>query len=273
MTQIKTIHFLSGYFRVYPRLIFLCLLFAFAGTSLAQANLETLAQKIRSGKTEEKRDALLQIRNLESAEASRVAIPALRDTSEIVRATAAFSVIFLPKDEAVSVLLPLLDDKFELVRREAVYALGKVRNPLALSRLVEILQKDKIMEVRTAAAIALGDIGDAGAVDALTRTLQQKPLDKEEFLRRSAARSIGQIAQEIGISKDLSVFRSAVAALIQTLQNRDEFPDAKREAAFALGAIGDKSAIPVLEANINNKDYYLAEICKKALRQITDGKE
>lgn len=273
MTRIKNIYFISTYFRVYPGLIILCALFAFSGSSFAQANLETLAEKIRSGKVEEKRDALLQIRNLESAEASRIAIPALGDPSEIVRATAAFSVIFLPQTEAAQALIPLLQDKFELVRREAVYALGKIRNPSAVTPLIETLQKDKIMEVRNASAIALGEIGDAGAVDALTRILQQTPSDKEEFLRRSAARSIGQIAQETGKLKDSSIFRSAVAALIQTLQNSKEPPDIKREAAFALGAIGDKSAIPILEANINSNDYYLAEICKKALRHITNGKE
>ena len=254
--------------------ILLCIICAFAGNVFAQPNLEALAVKIRDGKTEEKRDALLQIRNLESPEASRIALPALRDPSEIVRATAAFSVIFLPKDEAAQALSPLLQDKFELVRREAAYALGKVRNPSAVRPLVEILQKDKIAEVRNAAAIALGEIGDAGAVDALTRILQQPSSDKDEFLQRSAARSIGQIA-EIKKSKDSNLteafpaFRAAVTALIPILQNAKAPADVKREAAFALGAIGDRSAIPVLEANLNNKDYYLAAACKEALKKIS----
>jgi HEAT repeat protein len=258
--------------KIFRGLFFLCMLCVFAGNSFSQ-NLEALAEKIRSGDVEQKRDALLQIRNLESAEASRAALPALRDPSEIVRATAAFSVIFLPRDEAAQNLLPLLQDKFELVRREAVYALGKIRNPSAVKPLVELLQKDKIPDVRNAAAIALGDIGDAGAIDALTQILQQKEKDQEEFLRRSAARSIGQIAK-INRTKDTSItevspaFRSAVGALIQILQNPKTLPDVKREAAFALGAIGDKSAIPVLETNADSKDYYLAAICKDALKKI-----
>ena len=56
--------------------------------------------------------------------------------------------------------------------------------------------------------------------------------------------------------------------LIQTLNNPREFPDVKREAAFALGAIGDAAAIPVLQTNLNNEDYYLAEICRESLKKI-----
>ena len=274
----------------------LCL---FAGSSFAQDNFELLAEKISRGSVEQKREALKQIRNLETAEASRIAITALRDSSEIVRATAAFSVIFLPADEAARVLLPLLGDKKEIVRREAAYALGKTRNPSAINPLLEIFRKDKILEVRNTAIVAVGEIGDASAVDALTRILQQKPKredDADEFLRRAAARSIGQIAQIIRsgkttvltpenflpenvktnetaqrakLAEQSPVFRTAIAVLIQVLQNERESGDAKREAAFALGAIGDAAAIPVLQANTKNPDYYLAEISKESLRKIT----
>jgi HEAT repeat protein len=290
--------------------VVLCLLCAFAGNSFAQnpenpdtskyfiidekeLRLFELQSQIKDANVEGKRDALLKIRNLESAEFSRLAVPALRDSSEIVRATAAFSVIYLPKEEAAPALLPLLNDKSAFVRREAAYALGKVGNSSAVNSLLEILQKDKILEVRSAAAIALGEIGDVDAVDALTQVLQKKSKAEDEFLRRSAARSIGQIAQIIlsgetevitpadfsskeidkpkraNLAETFPSFRAAVGVLIQTLQNPKEFPDVKREAAFALGAIGDKAAIPVLQANLNSEDYYLAEICREALRKIS----
>lgn len=275
--------------------VFLSVLCIFAGTSFAQ-NLENLAEQIKRGDTEQKRDALLQIRNLKSEDASRVAIPALEDSSEIVRATAAFSVIFLPKDEAARNLVPLLADKKSLVRREAAYALGKVGDASAIDSLLRVLQKDKIAEVRNAAIVALGAIGDASAISELVKILQRKPQSKEEFARRSAARSIGQIAQIIqtgdrkvitpenfSIDENKSIekpnypklietfpaFRAAVGALIETLRNSKESSDVKREAAFALGAIGDDAAVPILQANSNNEDYYLAEICREALKKIS----
>ena len=244
---------------------------------------------------ERKREALLELRNYRTAAASRIAAAALKDSSEIVRATAAASVVFLPKEEAARQLLPLLADKKPFVRREAAYALGVVRDANVINRLLQIAQKDKVAEVRNAAIVALGEIGEAAAVGELVKFLQRKPLAKEEFTRRSAARSIGQIAQIIQTGRvvvltpenflpdsyktigkpnhpklidDFPVFRSATNVLIQALQNRRDFPDAKREAAFALGAIGDESAIPILQADLADADYYLAEICRESLRRI-----
>ena len=283
-----------------------CATFLFSVNFFAQNSISTetqnhqlnqeifLRRAIESGNIEQKRDALLQIRNLRSERASRLAVPALTDKSEIVRATATFSVIFLPVDEAFNVLLSLLKDKTELVRREAAYALGRIRNPNAVNPLVQVLQKDKILEVRAAAAIALGEIGDVSAIEPLNKVLQNKS-KTEEFLRRSAARSIGQIAQilqtgelqvltpedflpdnfsRIEILKypklieTFSVFRPANSRLIEILQNLGEADDVRREAAFALGSIGDESTISALQTNSNSKDYYLAEIAREGYRKI-----
>jgi HEAT repeat protein len=249
-----------------------------------------LTEQINRGSAEQKRSALHVIRNLESAEASRIAVPALRDSEIIVRATAAFSVIFLPETEAAAVLLPLLGDKAELVRREAAYALGAVGSPAAVNPLLQILERDKVLEVRGAAAVALGQIGDVSAVPALMRILRNRPREREEFIRRSAAKSIGQIAQaaqfhEITFNAPKSflpdkykifqypryeyliekhpVFIEAANVLIQTLQNPSGFQD------FALGAIGAPAALPVLRANFNNPDYYLAEISREAVIKIS----
>ncbi len=288
--------------------LFLCVLCVLAGNSFTQENVSTqkqinwaaestfLSQKIANGTNEQKRDALAQIRNLKSASASLLAVSALTDSSEIVRASAAFSVIYLPKNEAVQNLVPLLQDKSSLVRRETAYALGKVGASQAVNQLLQTLQKDKVLEVRNAVIIALGEIGDAVAVAELTKILQRKSQTKEDFSRRSAARSIGQIAQIIQTNKveiltpesflpdqfksvgkpnylklieTFPTFRAAINVLIQTLQNSKETDDVKREAAFALGAIGDESAIPILQANTGNEDYYLAEIARESLRKIS----
>lgn len=277
-------------------LIFLGALCAFAVNAFPQiGELESLASQIERGDTEQKRDALARINNLQTAAASRLAVPLLKDSSEIVRATAASAVVFLPPTEAAQILSPLLADKDALVRREAAYALGKTGDSSAVNSLLRALQKDKIQEVRNAAIIALGEIGDAAAISALVVILQKKPEPKEEFARRAAARSIGQIAQIIQTGKrrvvtpenflpdrfkqiekpnyprlteSLAQFQTAVNWLIQTLQNPKDSSDAKREAAFALGAIGDQAAISVLQSNSNSEDYYLAEICLDALRRI-----
>lgn len=291
------------YFSKISASLFLCgLILLFASNFSAQSaeQLEYYSDRIRSGNTEVKRDALFELRNFQSASASRVAVPALNDSSEIVRATAAYSVIFLPQNEAAQVLVPLLSDESEFVRREAAYALGRVGNPQAVPKLLDILQRDKELEVRTASAVALGKIGDVSAIDELTAILQKKPKEKEEFLRRAAARSIGQIAQFLqtneiqkatpedflprkyqniekpryeNLVQNFPVFRPAINVLTNSLQNRKEFRDVKREAAFALGEIGNESAVPVLQANLNAEDYYLAEIAEHSLWKIAVYKD
>lgn len=279
---------------------FLCAFSLSALNIFAQSNLDFLAQKINRGSDEEKRSALAEIRNLQSPEAARLVVTALSDRSEIVRATAAQAVVFLPPEEATRNLLPLLQrDKSILVRKESAYALGKTRSSLAVRPLIETIQNDKIQEVRDAATVALGEIGDVSAVEALLRILQSRPLAEQEFFRRASARSIGQIAEFIQIgerrkittpenflpekykkSGDASAhiyqnlsasfpqFRGVVSVLISTLENQREAADTKREAAFALGAIADSTAIQILKTNLNNPDYYLAQICREALRKI-----
>lgn len=293
-------YFQSAFIRVCLRTKFLLLILPFLTNAFfAQDYLQILAEQLKRGSAEQKRDALLQIRRLETEAASRLAIPALRDGEEIVRATAAFSVIYLPEREAAQNLLPLLRDKSELVRREAAYALGEVGSTSVTGALFQILEKDKKPEVRGAATVALGKVGDVSAVEVLIRILSRRPKSEEEFVRRAAAKSIGQIAQAAQFHKIIvnaptsflpekykifqypryefliekfPVFLNATGVLIQTLQNPREFQDAKREAAFALGAIGSPAALPVLRANFDNPDYYLAEISREAVIKISFSK-
>ncbi len=288
---------ISNFKRCVRLIIFLCVFCAFAGKTFPQT-LENFAEIIRSGNSEQKRSALFEIRNRQSEEASRMAIPALKDSDEIVRATAAFSIIYLPKDEAFDALSPNLQDKSELVRRETAYALGKVQNSNAVSPLIQTFQnkKEKSNDVKNACIIALGEIGDVSAIDFLTQILQRKPKETDDFTRRSAARSIGQIAQIIQIKESYTVtpesflpekyklftlekyqnltaefpqFQKSVSVLTQVLQNPKESDDAKREAAFALGAISDVAATAILQNTLNSKDYYLAEICKESLKKLS----
>lgn len=261
----------------------------------------SLSRKIQDGSTEQKRDALFEIRNLQTERASRLAIPALSDSDEIVRATAAASVIFLPGTEAANVLLPLLADKKPFVRREAAYALGNVRQASAIPRLAEVLKSDRDREVRSAAAVALGNIGDYQSVPALLQTLRAKVSQDDEFIRRAAAHSVGQIFEiHAGVTNTLTPqnflppkfkdlgnslkdagephlpfnfnLNDVMATLSQVLQNSKEADDTRREAAFALGAIRRPDSAAILRSYLNSPDPYLAEISKEALLKIEKQK-
>jgi HEAT repeat protein len=256
---------------------------------------ELLTRQIASGDSEAKRDALFRIRNARSEWASRIAVPALRDRDEIVRATAAMSVVFLPPSEAVAVLIPLLSDRSPFVRREGAYALGFVGDPAAGVPLIQLFRRDRDVEVRSAAAFALGTAGDLAAVNVLAASFSSRPTEENEFLRRSAARSLGQIAESVrgldetkmtpenflperfktapavepkDLTESIPVFAQALKVLTGVAANRAETDDTRREAAFAIGSIGSPASETLLTKFTQSDDPYLAEISREALLKI-----
>jgi HEAT repeat protein len=235
-----------------------------------QLAIEKERGRLSSSDKEERRDAVMRLGWMARPDASRAAASALRDSSPLVRATAARAVLSLKPDEAAGELLPLLQDKDEFVRREAAYALGETHSPTAVQPLVAALEGDKMESVRGAAAVALGAIGDeraviplAGRLSARIRTsglfskITRGTSSENEFVRRAAARSLGQIRS-----------RAAVPALIETMSDARAADDVRREAARSLGLIGDAAAVPALRGALASRDPYLSRIAYEALLKI-----
>lgn len=235
-----------------------------------QLEIEKQRQRLNSAEAEERRDAVMQLGALRHPEASRTAASALNDPFPIVRATAAGAVLWLPPTEASTLLIPLLNDKDEFVRQEATYALGKTRSKSAVAPLIERLTNDKKDAVKGAAAVALGEIGDESAVTPLMQVLNPQmilPAAKKArkskrrenaFVLRSAAHSLGQIAS-----------RQAISALVALLEDEKTEDDVRREAAIALGRIGDPSALPALQRAVHAEDPHLSLAAREALRRIS----
>jgi len=237
----------------------------------AQREIERERRRLSSSETEERRDAVMRLGWMKRPESSRVAVAALSDASETVRATGASAVLSLPPDEAAAVLLPLLKDKKEFVRQETAYALGHTRSRTAVNGLIAMLSSDKEASVRGAAAVALGMIADESAAAALARTLDpafpvterpdrkgRRKKEDNEFVQRAAANALGQIRSRI-----------VVPALISAMTNKRVSDDVRREAARSLGLIGDASAVQALRAALASNDPYLSRIAYEALRKIS----
>ena len=138
-----------------------------------------------------------------------------------------------------------------------------------MTTLTELLLNDKIDEVRGAAAVALGQIGDETAVAPLVSILnpqvgpatskrkQKKKQPENPFILRAAARALGQIGSRAGLP-----------ALLHALQDEQGDPDVRRESATALGAVGDSSALPSLRDALTALDPYLSQAAQAAIHKI-----
>jgi HEAT repeat protein len=229
-----------------------------------QREIERQRQRLKSEDIEDRREALMRLGNLKRPDASRVAVAGLTDVEPKVRVAAMHAILSLPPADAATLLIPLVQDKIEFVRREAAYALGETRSRSAVAALASLLLADKEAGVRSAAALALGEIGDESAVEPLAAVLAGQPPKKKkpkvgenDSVKRAAARSLGQIKSRAGVS-----------ILIATLTNDANENDVRREAATALGLIGDAAAGPALQAAFASNDPYLAEAARTALRRL-----
>jgi HEAT repeat protein len=235
-----------------------------------QREVRVQTARLSSADVEERRDAVTRLGAMGRPEGSRAAAAALADPSAVVRATAARAVLSLGHEEAATLILPLLRDRDEFARREAAYALGLTHSRAAVGALAAAVETDKKPSVRGAAAVALGQIGDATSVPALAGALARrlpasglfgrllrKKVEEDEFVRRAAAVSLGQIAS-----------RESVPALVEALSDTRAPSDIRRECARALGIIGDPSAVPALRSALAAQDPYLSRIAFEALKKI-----
>lgn len=241
-----------------------------ASSASVQQQLEIQRRRLSSSDVEERRCAVMSLGWMSRPDSSRAAAAALKDPEAIVRATAARAVLSLPADEAALLLLPQLTDRDEFVRQETAYALGETHSRRATPSLLSVLERERQDSVRGAAVVALGLIGDEAAVVSLAQMLnanspasgllnrlRRKRKVENEFVRRSAARALGQIGS-----------RAGVPSLIAALADERAPDDVRREAARSLGLIGDPSAVASLQAALSARDPYLSRIAYEALLKI-----
>ena len=213
-----------------------------------------LSGQLNSSDEEERRGAVLALATLETQAARGLLVSALGDKSERVRAAALTALGELGDPTLAAEVAPLLlKDKSIFVRKSAAYALGHLPNPAGTAALVAALG-DKNVEVRGAAAVALGEYADAQAIGPLSRALA----DKSEFVRAQSAHALGANGRAA---------RGAVSSLIRLLTSDPDY-EAKRQAAWALGEIGDPTAIPALEAARRAPDPYLSSAALAAIEKI-----
>jgi len=200
----------------------------------------------------------MQLSHLDGEGAASALASALNDRSPRVRAAAVAGLAHRGEEGSVSLLAErVTKDKDAFVRKVAAHSLAKFQGGARTAALIAALQ-DKKAEVRGAAAVALADHPDSLAVPSLARALTET----DAFVRAHAARALG-------VNGSAAV--QAVPALIKLLTS-DEDNEAKRQAATALGLIGDRSALEALQRARRDKDPYLAQAALDAISAIENQK-
>jgi HEAT repeat protein len=148
-------------------------------------------------------------------------------------------------EAALSSLLTALTHAEWLVRLHAVEALGKTKSPEAVNPLLSVLFNDRDRAVREDAVRALGQIGDARAVEFLVTAM------KEPGLRPLAVEALGRIGDRRAVLVLIDVLagveRPEVSQPIDGCGDRwDEEMITLGAAVKALGEIRDEAAIPSL---------------------------
>ena len=171
-------------------------------------------------------------------------VPLLQDKVKAVREETSTTLAAIG-EAAQSSLLAALTHAEWLVRLHAVEALGKTRSPEAVDPLLSVLFNDRDRAVREDAVRALGQIGDARAVEFLVTVM------KEPGLRPLAVEALGRIGDRRTVPVLIDVLKGMERPEIsQPIDGCGDQWDEERltlgEAVRALGAIRDEAAIPSL---------------------------
>ncbi|MCP4711101.1 MAG: HEAT repeat domain-containing protein [Planctomycetes bacterium] len=191
-------------------------------------------------------------------------------------------------------------------RKAAVRGLGQFRNLHSVAVLVDVVINDVDAEVRAAAAMSLGEIGDPAGYEALLRSAASEHEESAKLAAEAAMAQIKLIAGEdsvyvspkmppmntgdVELGQHLEALRfgddpsrkeaadnlagypgtQSVAALIDTLMN-DARDNVREASAESLGKLGDRIALPFLRATqINDPDKSVREEASDAVEKIYD---
>jgi HEAT repeat protein len=147
-------------------------------------------------------------------------------------------------------------------RLGAIEALGAIRDPRSTKVLAAILASHETSEIRWAAALALGEIGDQTVTPALLSALK----DDDRYVRYGAAKALGQVGWSAETDQDRAFYcialqdwdaikklgKSATGPLIDMLKERH--PAVRAQIIEILGSIGGIEAKKSCEQVLRDPD-------------------
>lgn len=131
-------------------------------------------------------------------------------------------------------LIGILSKDDFLISADTVYALGKLKDFSAVEPIIEVLKKSRHLNVRYEAALALGEIGNSRAIEAL-RDAASRDTDKD-------VRTVAQFSLET-ITEPVKLLDKIVTGEIVTHKMTEV---GRKEAVEKIGTLKDPGTIDVL---------------------------
>jgi HEAT repeat protein len=186
----------------------------------------------------------------------RAAIPALLEALKgeyfTVRARAAISLANMDDPRAIPHLLPLLKDQEDEVRRAACFSVARFCDPTTFDDIANILFDDPKIEVRQAAATALGDTRHTAALPYLMDALRDSTW---WFEHEKAVVDLLSAIEKMG--------NAALEPLIEALGDKEA--NVRKYAVTMLGRLGDPRAME--EISMTMYDMH-SEVGKAAAQSL-----
>jgi HEAT repeat protein len=195
---------------------------------------------------------LAQTRDLQASDAL---VAALQDQYYHVRQSAALALGEIGEARTLPALLRALGDPEPEVRCSALVAIGKFNDPAAFERMADLLLEDPTIEVRQAAASALGSTRLPEALPYLTVALR----DSFWWFERE-----GTIAPLLETFLDIG--QPSVTPLLEALEDKEG--TVRRFAATLLGRLGDPRAIEPLGMALYDMHFEVGEAAAEALARF-----
>ncbi|HEX9332543.1 MAG TPA: HEAT repeat domain-containing protein [Anaerolineales bacterium] len=189
----------------------------------------------------------------------RNAVPALLEALQgeyfTVRSRAALALGKISDTKAIQPLLHALKDQEDEVRIAACLALGLFKDPSTFDDLTNVLLDDPKIEVRQAAARALGNTHHSAALPYLMEALHDSFWWYE---REYAASDLLSAIEKLGVA--------AVNPLIEALQDKEG--TVRKFAAILLGKLGDPRAIEPLAMALYDLHHEVGKVSAESLAQF-----
>jgi HEAT repeat protein len=166
-------------------------------------SIDDFVKKLESDDAEKRLEAVKSLGATKDNKAVEYLIGALGDSDMRVRAKALDMLGEMRATDATPVLIQqlFLRTTETPMKQRILAALGKIADPRATRPIMEFLRRDLDPATRGTAIFALGDIGSADAVDALSQIAQA---DDDQTVRRLAGEALTKVqAHQAVIKKEV----------------------------------------------------------------------